>query len=71
MTEKNLMELTDNMPNIAQEGLAKGSKWVTYRSDDYPNTILREFPNGRLESVTLNITTEEIIVLKVLKETHE
>ncbi len=71
MTEENLIKWEEEgMPNIVEEKLAAG-QWASYRSDEYPGKLLREFPNGRLESVTIDLETEEIIVLEVLKNGRE
>ncbi|HHH52576.1 MAG TPA: hypothetical protein ENK91_02875 [Bacteroidetes bacterium] len=70
MTEKNLEKLIDEMPSIAAIELAKGYP-VSYESDKYPGLLLKEYPNGRLESVSANLETGEIIVLEVLRKAHE
>jgi hypothetical protein len=53
--------------NIADEKLAKG-QWVTYMCDEYPGKIVREYPNGRLESIDIDEESDEIIILEVLKQ---
>ena len=69
MTEKNLERLIEDMPSIVARELAKGYP-VSYESDKYPNLLLKEYPNGRLESVGVNLETGEIVVLKVLREAN-
>ena len=69
MTERNLERLIEEMPSIVTIELAKGYP-VSYESDKYPGLLLKEYPNGRLESVSVNLQTGEIVVLKVLREPH-
>jgi len=52
---------------MKEENLESGY-WALYRSDEYPDKLLREFPDGRLESVTVNMKTGKIIVLEVLRD---
>lgn len=64
------MKMARNMPNVAQENLDKGFS-VSYRSDEYPDKHLREHPDGRLESVAVNLETGEITVLEILRPARE
>ena len=70
MTERNLLKLAKDMPNVVQENLDNGF-WASYRSEAYPGKLLREYPNGRLESVTVELETGEITVLEVLRHGKE
>lgn len=70
MTEKNLLQLADDMPDIAKENLERGFS-VSYRSATYPNKHLREYPDGRLESVSVDLDTGEIRVMEILRESNE
>ena len=38
MTEKNLLQMLDDMPDMAKENLEKGF-FVSYRSEAYPNKL--------------------------------
>ena len=69
MTERNLERLIEEMPSIVAMELAKGYP-VSYESDKYPGLLIKEYPNGRLESVSVNLQTGEIVVLKVLRVAH-
>ena len=70
MTEKGLDWLADNMPSILKERLAKGYS-VSYMDDKYPGLLLQEHPNGRLESIDININSGETIILEILREANE
>lgn len=67
MTETNLLLLASSMPSIVKLELAKGHT-VSYRSNEYPGLLLLEYPNGRLESIDVDLQTGETIVLKTLRE---
>lgn len=69
MTEKNLLQMVDDMPDMAKENLEKGF-FVSYRSEEYPNKHLREYPDGRLESISVDLITGEVQVLEVLRESN-
>ncbi len=70
MTEKNLLKIADDMPDMAKENLEKGF-FVSYRSEAYPNKHLMEYPNGKLESISVDLNTGEVRVLEVLREPNE
>lgn len=70
MTEKNLLKLAEEMPNFAQENLDKGFS-VSYYSDEYPDKLLKEYPDGRLESIDIDLITGEMEVLEVLRTAKE
>lgn len=67
MTEQEFIDLAEQVPNFVMMKLAEG-KAVSYRSDEYPDLLLREYPNGRLESIDVDINTGERITLAVLRE---
>lgn len=70
MKEKNLLQIVDDMPDMVKENLEKGF-FVSYWSEAYPNKHLREYPDGRLESVSVDLITGEVQVLEVLRESNE
>lgn len=70
MTEKNLLKMAKEMPNFAQENLDKGFS-VSYYSDEYPEKLIKEYPDGRLESIDINLVTGEMQILEVLRVANE
>ncbi len=73
MTDENMLKLAKEFEsiNIVEEILAEGFP-ATYRDEKrYPGKMLKEYPNGRLESIDIDMDTFETIVLEVLREGKE
>lgn len=66
MTDINLMKMAKEMPNFAKENLDKGFS-VSYYSDEYPDKLLKEYPNGKIESIDIDLITGEMKILEVLR----
>lgn len=67
ISEEEFIELLPQIPNIVIQKLSEG-KVVSYRSQQYPDLLLREYPDGRLESIDIDISTGNLVLLCVLKE---
>lgn len=70
MTDENLIKMAEDMPNFAQEELDRGFS-VCYMSDEYPEKILKENPDGKLVSIDVNVITGEMKVLEILRSANE
>ena len=73
MTDENMLKLAKEFENIniVKERLAQGLT-ATYRDEKrYPGKMLKEYPDGRLESIDIDMDTFETIVLEVLREGKE